>query len=149
MPQRDLLPPPYETILIYAAYGWAKANGFKNTMGRPRLPERDVWVPLFYGLAATDDGLREIQVHAEAGAAAWNLPPSIAAVIPSAFAGRVARLTFRTELRRLAETATVKVPLLDEEADFTPTPPRAPAARPTSTSQPGSPQRGRWKPPAP
>lgn len=152
MPQRDLLPPPYETILIYAAYGWASANGFRNAAGRPRLPERDMWVPLFYNLAATGEGLRQIEAHAEAGAAMWKLPPSIAAIIPDAFAGRVARLMFRTELRRLADTAAVKVILAEgetqPEAAAAPSPGSRPVSATPSRSLRGKPI-NKWKPATP
>ena len=67
-----LLPPPADAILVYAAYGWAKANGYLSPQGRPRLLERKIWVPLFYARAQTDAGLLKLKTYAEDGLTAWN-----------------------------------------------------------------------------
>lgn len=107
----ELLPPPVETILIYAAYGWAAANGFKARSGRPKLPERDVWLPLFAALAEHDTGKRELARYARLGLAAWNVPFSIAGCLGAAFADPRFDDLLPEVIRDLADTARTPVTL--------------------------------------
>lgn len=102
---RGLLPPPADAILIYAAYGWAKANGYVSHSGRPRLLERELWVPLFYALSQTESGLLKLKEYAESGLKAWNVPPSIANCLDAAFADKGFDERLLNELRHLADTA--------------------------------------------
>ena len=129
-----LLPPPADAILEYAAYGWAKANGYLSPQGRPRLLERKIWVPLFYALAQSDAGLLKLKAYAEDGLKAWNVAPSIAACLDAAFATKGFDSTIINELRHLADTADVaRGPVILHELT-TPEPPAI------MTSPPEAPQ---------
>lgn len=100
-----LIPPPADAILIYAAYGWAKANGYVSHSGRPRLLERKLWVPLFYALAQTESGLLKLRDYADSGLKAWNVPPSIASCLDAAFADKDFDKRLLNELQHLADTS--------------------------------------------
>lgn len=84
MPQK-LLPPPVETILIYAAYGFAKRNKMIAPSGKPKLPERKVWAAFFFKLAETERGIAQIKSYAYTGMNAWNVPNSISSCLEAAF----------------------------------------------------------------
>ncbi|MEA1675485.1 hypothetical protein [Nitrospirillum sp. BR 11163] len=143
------LPPPVETILIYAAYGWADLNGFKAASGRPRLPERAIWLPLFHRLAAAKNGLSALKRYAKRGCAAWRVPVSIASCLDDAFADRQFAALLQIEFEHLAATASppmrlVHWPKAAPATPPTPTLPRPPAATsgPASKRKPGGPSQG-------
>lgn len=121
----DLLPPPVETILIYAAYGWAALNGYAAASGRPRLPERRIWVPLLHRLSLSPDGIAEIHDLARKGLECWGVAPSIRACLGDAFANERFETLLSEAIRHLADTA--EPPLrLRPVSDFIPS--KAPGA---------------------
>ena len=126
------LPPPVETILIYAAYGWADLNGFQAASGRPRLPERAVWLPLFHAIAASKNGFGTLKRYAERGCAAWRVPASIAACLEDAFADSRFPALLQAGFDDLAATTS---------------PPLHLAARPKSTVPPAPSSRAPTAPP--
>ncbi|TWB21107.1 hypothetical protein [Nitrospirillum bahiense] len=146
------LSPPVETILIYAAYGWADLNGFKSASGRPRLPERAIWLPLFHRLAAAKNGLSALKRYAKRGCAAWRVPVSIAACLDDAFADRQFPALLQIEFEHLAATASPPMRLAQWSTHAAsaatppapPTLPRPPAAAsgPASKRKPGGPSHG-------
>ncbi len=80
-----LLPPPAETILMYAAWGWAFEQGYLSRSARPKLPERTLWVPLFYDLTKIETGMSHLKELAVAGCIAWSISPSTRACLDDAF----------------------------------------------------------------
>lgn len=112
MPQR-LLPPPVETILIYAAYGFAKRNKLIAPSGKPRLPEREIWAVFFSKLAEAERGIAQIKSYAYTGMNAWNVPNSISSCLEDAFKWRSIQPAIKATLKHMLEF--VKVPQEPEE----------------------------------
>ena len=74
-----ILPPPAETLLTYAVYGWAAEQKMLTAAGRPRLPARTVWQPVFATLLAMPGWRLTIGAYLARGLEAWDVAPSIAA----------------------------------------------------------------------
>ncbi len=83
---KEILLPPVETLLEYAAYGWSAHKGKVTATGLPRLPEPATWWSEFGALLAATDGLARLQRLALIGMQAWGVDPSISDVLPAAFA---------------------------------------------------------------
>lgn len=66
--------PPVGTILLYAADGLSIWNRRFSLSGRPRTPERAVWVPMFRQLTDSHEGLRTLKALAETGMRGWGCP---------------------------------------------------------------------------
>lgn len=105
---RKLLPPPVETILIYAAYGFAKRNKMIAPSGKPKLPEREIWAVFFSKLAETERGIAQIKSYAYTGLNAWNVPNSISSCLEGAFKWRSIQPAIKATLKNMLEF--VKVP---------------------------------------
>jgi hypothetical protein len=143
-----LLPPPAETILLYAADGLSKERGFLSRSGRPRTPERAVWVPLFRDLLQSSAGLESLERLAETGMRAWNVPDSMILCLNGAFRDITFRAFCLSALQRLAATANRKAMPLDPAQDLHESATQEHAPRPEAhalkaTKPTSSPQRPR------
>jgi len=105
---RKLLPPPVETILIYAAYGFAQRNKLIAPSGKPRLPEREIWAVFFSKLAETERGIAQIKSYAYTGMNAWNVPNSISSCLEDAFKWRSIQAAIKATLKHMLEFVRVR-----------------------------------------
>ena len=107
----DILPPPTATILLYAADGLSVWNGIFSPSGRPRTGERSIWVPMFYQLAKSAEGMRTLKALATDGMRAWGCSDIVLGCLNDAFR----EVTFRTRvlsaLEIFADTARVRFTL--------------------------------------
>lgn len=140
---RKLLPPPVETILIYAAYGFAKRNKMIAPSSKPRLPEREIWAAFFSKLAETERGIAQIKGYAYTGLNAWNVPNSISSCLEDAFKWRSIQPAIKATLKHMLEF--VKAPREEDapvrispKATHSPpfTPGRKPRRQPISVPPP-------------
>lgn len=80
------LPRPVNTLLAYAADGWAIEHGRLKPSGKPKAPDLAEWGPVARTLLQKPDGLDRLRDLALAGMVAWNVDPSIMACVAPAFA---------------------------------------------------------------
>ena len=132
--QIKFLPPPAATILLYAADGLSVWKGHLNPSGRPRMPQRSIWVPMFRELANSTDGLKTLRSLAEAGMQAWNCSADHLNCLESVFRD----ITFRALI----------IATLDNLYDV-PREPVAPTGLSVSTRTPPAPPKPRPRPEAP
>jgi hypothetical protein len=119
---RKLLAAPAAIILLYAADGWALRHQMLSHTGKPRTPERTIWVPLFRQLVETHEGLGELKEFATAGMRGWNCPAVYLECLDAAFCDICFRSRVIAALHDLADTAREKFPLQEP----------IPAAKPAS-----------------
>jgi hypothetical protein len=86
MAEREILAPPAAVLLDYAIYGWAFSNGMLTATGKPRLPDRDKWLPVFAALLTMPGWRLTIGGYAREGMTAWGVDASIAACAVPALA---------------------------------------------------------------
>jgi hypothetical protein len=152
--QVAILPPPAGTILLYAADGLSTWRGHFNPSGRPRTPERSLWVPMFRQLVDSPEGLTTLHSMAEAGMRAWDCSEDVLACLPQAFRDITFRALSIAALEDFAATAREKVSLhgTDRTRSVQATPstsqrqqPNTPStvSAPTVPRRPGSRRRGR------
>ena len=135
---RKLLPAPVATILLYAADGWALRHQMLSHTGKPRTPERAIWVPLFRQLAETHEGMRELKEFAAAGMRGWNCPAAYLECLDAAFRDTGFRARTIATLQNFADTAREKFPLPE------PVPVATPTVRPdTAKAKPPAPRQAR------
>jgi len=79
-------PPPVETLLSYAAYGFAAHRGNFSPAGRPRTPPAREWLPEFAAMLAAPGGMARLERLTLIGMQSWGVDPSISDVLPAAFA---------------------------------------------------------------
>ena len=146
--QSIVLPPPAGTILLYAADGLASQQGHLSPAGKPQMPSRCEWVPMFRELIDSKEGLSKLHDLARAGMVAWNCPPGMIACLDDAFCDITFRALSISALEDFAETARAKV-VLSVPTPRSPQPSdhRPRAERPTSAlSVPSRPSRPRNHP---
>lgn len=114
------LPPPYETLLIYGAYGWAVEHRMFGASGFPKLPERHLWLPAFHLLLHASDGLEKIRAYMWVGLRAWNVGIHIQDCLDGAFGAHQCRTRLQAAIETLAETARTKVVLPPTAPTFAP-----------------------------
>lgn len=136
------LPAPLATILLYAADGMSVRSNYLSRAGRPRTPERAVWVPYFRQLLETPEGVRMLRALAEAGMRGWDCPPVYFDCLDAAFRGLGFRARAIAALEDFADTARERVtipepPYRPPAADIRPRPERR------KPGSPGPPQPGR------
>ena len=142
-----LLPPPVGIILLYAADGLSVWNRQFSRSGRPRTPERAVWVPMFRQLTESHEGLRTLKTLAVAGMRGWGCPEVYPACLDAAFRDIGFRARAIAALDDFADTARERFTI--------PEPPRHPPAANTrprrETAKPGpvGPTRPRPRPRGP
>lgn len=100
-----LLPPPVATILLYAADGLAAEEGRLSRSGRPRTPERALWVPLFRKLIETAEGFATLRAFAYAGMQAWGCSSILLECLDAAFRDPSFQSVAIAALEDFAETA--------------------------------------------
>lgn len=110
---KTFLSAPLATVLLYAADGLAVWNQSLSRAGRPRMPERAVWVPMFRQLVESSDGVRTLKSLAEAGLQGWGCPDVYFECLDAAFRelglkGRIIAL-----LDELAATARDRFVMLE------------------------------------
>lgn len=107
----DRLPAPAGVILLYAADGLAVWCHRFSRVGRPRTPERSIWVPMFWVLARSPDGLQTLKALAEAGMRAWHCPPVYLDCLRAAFSEVSFPGRAIAALEDLADTARERIAL--------------------------------------
>lgn len=66
--------PPVGTVLFFAADGLAVINKNLSRSGRPRLPERSVWVVELWLAVHSPQGVWSLKPLIEAGLRGWDFP---------------------------------------------------------------------------
>lgn len=119
------LPPPVETLLVYAAYGMTAEQRRLSFAGKPRLLERTEWAPMLARILEGMDGLARLSALAETGMRAWGVHASLLVCVKPAFASA----GMREHLAELLPPSLVETPT-------------APGARndPANTSSPNKPR---------
>lgn len=130
-----LLPPPAETILLYAADGLSVWKKNFSPSGNPRTPERTVWVPMFNELVKSPEGLRTLHKLAEIGMKAWQCPPATVDCLKDAFHDITLRGLFIVNLQRLADTSRERITLPPLPNPPSPSSPPKKAPRPERSQQ--------------
>ena len=104
-PPRKILPPPVGTILLFAADGLSVRKREFSSSGKPRPPERNVWVPKLWQYLESPEGLRTLKELAEAGIRGGNYPDVYLECVDAAFRDpRFYKLAI-TALEEFADTA--------------------------------------------
>jgi hypothetical protein len=105
------LPPPAETILLYAADGLSMRQGHLSPAGRPKPLKRSSWVPLFYRLIKSPRGLRMLHALAESGMRAWDCSNDMLDSLDGAFEDITFRSLSHAALEHYAATASERIDL--------------------------------------
>ncbi|MDR3440578.1 hypothetical protein [Telmatospirillum sp.] len=147
MADPKILPPPAATLLDYAVYGWAAEQRMLASSGRPRLPERKVWLPFFATLLAMPGWRLTIGAYALRGMRAWEVDPSIAACAEPALimANMRDRLTGLLAQKGWPRPIPPPPPPIPPAAAVATAPGTAETTKPPETTPPAGPGGGRHR----
>jgi len=132
----ELLPPPVETILLFAADGLSMRDKLFAPSGRPRTPERGQWVPLFRLLVESKEGRRTLLQLAQDGIRGWGLSRHMLDCSAAAFGHVSFKARAILALEELADTARERFTLPPPPQSPPPTPHTPLSARPESPPPP-------------
>jgi hypothetical protein len=118
-------------ILLYAADGLSVWNHISSPSGRPRTGERNIWVPMFFQLAQSSEGMRTLQALATDGMKAWGCSDIALGCLNDAFRDLRFRTQVLSALENFADTARVRLTLPDVTAK-----PGWPSSHPELTVKP-------------
>jgi hypothetical protein len=109
--QTPILPPAVASIMAYAAFGLAVYKGCYTRSGKPRRLALEEWVPLFYDMIETQQGISKLQDLAETGMRAWAIPEPTVGVVAAALRHAAFLVLARGALENYAATAPRSISL--------------------------------------